>query len=78
MYFFPTAAYPIVFLGVSCLLILLFVFAVRRLKLGRMDFVTTRLGIIFCLLMMVTSFVMHQFIHTIVEMSMVFLRLVRQ
>ncbi|MCL2387403.1 MAG: ATP-binding protein, partial [Defluviitaleaceae bacterium] len=67
VHFFPSVAYPIVFLGVSCLLILLFVFAVRQLKLGRMDFVTTRLGVIFCLLMMVTSFVMHQFIHTLVE-----------
>jgi len=67
VHFFPTAAYPIVFLKISCLLMLLFVFAVRRLKPGLMDFVTTRLGIIFCLLMMVTSFVTHQFIHTVAE-----------
>jgi len=64
---FSATAYPIVFSLATCLLMLLFIFAVRRLKLGRMDFVTTRLGIVFCLLMMVSSFVMLQFIHTIME-----------
>jgi len=63
MSFFPAAALPIVFSLGACLLMLVFIFAIRRLKLGRMDFVTSRLGIVFCLLMTVSFFIMLQFIH---------------
>jgi len=73
VWLFPAIAYPIVFSLVACLLMLVFIFAVRWLKLGRMDFITTKLGVVFCLLMMVSSFVMLQFIHTIVELEHDFL-----
>jgi len=62
----PDIAHLLAF-PVTYLLLLISVFIIRRLKLGRMDFVTTRLGIAFCMLMMFFSFGMLQFVSFFME-----------